>query len=103
LDPRDQIQAEKDHWKSPPMAIHNILDYANALMGFVNDMANRLHLHQNDWHRTIFVETGTIRTTQFNLSQYQIQMLIANGQQGVQDYFRWFNDPKAKPKPLNRI
>jgi NTE family protein len=101
LDTRDQIQAEKDHWKSPPFPILNLLDYAKALIGFMNDMANRLHLHQNDWHRTIFIETGSIGTTQFDLSSADIQMLVRNGQTGVQDYFKWFNDPTAQP--LNRV
>lgn len=101
LDTRDQIQAEKDHWRSPPAPVQNILDYAKALIGFMNEMANRLHLHKNDWDRTIFIETGSIRTTQFDLSPDEIKMLIKNGETGVRDYFKWFSD--AKSEPLNRV
>ena len=103
LDTRDQIKAEKVGWNSPPQRIENILDYGRALVGFMNDMANRLHLHKNDWDRTIFVETGSIKTTQFDLSPDEIKMLIDNGSRGVRDYFQWFKDPKSDPPPINRI
>jgi NTE family protein len=103
VDTKDQIQAEKDDWNDPPVQINNFVDYAACLIGYMTDLANRLHLHQNDWHRTIFIDASGVGTTEFNLADAKRDMLIANGRKGVVDYFKWFDDPNADPVPLNRI
>jgi NTE family protein len=103
VDTKDQIQAEKDGWKSPPARVDNFVDYVACLVGYMGDMANRLHLHQNDWHRTIFIDASGVGTTEFGLSDAKTQMLIENGRHGVIDYFKWFDNPKTTPKPINKI
>ena len=103
VDTKDQIQAEKDAWKSPPAKVGSFVDYAACLVGYMGDMANRLHLHKNDWHRTIFIDASGIGTTEFGLSDAKAQMLIENGRRGVREYFQWFDDPKADPAPINRV
>lgn len=103
VDTKDQIQAEKDGWKSPPMKVDNFIDYVACLIGYMGDMANRLHLHKNDWDRTIFIDASGVGTTEFGLSDAKTQMLIDNGRSGVRDYFKWFDDPKADPAPINRV
>ena len=103
VDTKDQIQAEKDGWKSPPMKVDNFVDYAACLISYMGDMANRLHLHKNDWDRTIFIDASGVGTTEFGLSDAKTQMLINNGRSGVVDYFKWFEDPKADPPPINRV
>ena len=103
VDTRDQIQAEKDGWKSPAKSVNNFVDYVACLVGYMGDMANRLHLHKNDWHRTIFIDASGVGTTEFDLSDAKRDMLIKNGYKGVVDYFDWFDDPKADPVPLNRV
>ncbi|HWM26774.1 MAG TPA: patatin-like phospholipase family protein [Chthoniobacterales bacterium] len=101
VDTRDQIQAEKDGWKSPPRSVNNFVDYVACLVAYMGDMANRLHLHENDWHRTIFIDASGVGTTEFSLSDAKTQMLIENGRRGVVEYFKWFEDPNSKP--INRI
>ena len=103
VDTKDQIQAEKDGWKAPPLSVNNFVDYAAALIGYMGEMANRLHLHQNDWHRTIFIDASGVGTTEFGLPDTMVQKLIQNGRQGVEEYFAWFDDPNADPVPLNRV
>jgi NTE family protein len=103
VDTKDEIQAEKDSWRLPPVEIDNLFDYARALVGYMGDMANKMHLHQNDWHRTVFIDAAGIKTTEFDLSEAQVDLLVQNGVQGATTYFQWFNDPNAAPPPLNRI
>jgi hypothetical protein len=50
---------------------------------------------------TSFIETGNIRTTQFDLSKGDIEMLINNGETGVRECFTWFNNPASQP--LNHV
>jgi len=103
VDTKDEIQAEKDSWRLPPVEITDFFAYAKALVGYMGEMANKMHLHQNDWHRSVFIDAGGVRTTEFDLSDSQVNMLIQNGGQGATAYFQWFNDPKANPSPLNRV
>ncbi len=102
VDTLDEIAAEKASWKLPPAKIDNIIDYITALIGFMTDMANKAHLTERDWHRTVIIDAGGVGATDFSLSQQQINMLKANGLKGARDYLKWFKDPKAKIKPLNR-
>lgn len=52
-------------------------------------MANKTHLHKNDWSRTIFIDTGKIQTTQFNLTTEEIQDLVQRGKEYTVKYFDW--------------
>lgn len=89
LDSTKVIEYNKDNWKSEPVEIKNIKDYAIGLVNFLMEMANKKHLHQNDWNRTIFIDTLDVKTTDFNLSPMKIQDLLASGRNGVNDYFKW--------------
>jgi len=102
VDTADEIAAEKQSWKSPPDPVDNIEDYIKALVGFMLDTANKTHLHDDDWHRTVFIDAAGIGATDFGLSQAEIKTLIANGVQGTTAYLKWFTSAKAKVKPLNR-
>ena len=87
----------------PPTPIANLMDYANALVPFVVDMPNRLHLHRIDWHRTVFLEAGGVRPTDFDLSDEQVRTLVANGRRGTEAYFAWFDNPPPGHEPVNRL
>ncbi len=102
VDTADEIAAEKQAWKSPPDKVDNVADYIKALMGFMLDTANKTHLHDDDWHRTVFIDAAGIGATDFGLTPVQIKTLIANGVQGATAYLKWFGNPKAKVKPLNK-
>ena len=102
VDTADEIAAEKRRWNSPPEKVDDIADYIKALVGFMLDTANKTHLHDDDWHRTVFIDAAGIGATDFGLSQAQIQTLIANGVSGTTNYLKWFNNVRAKVKPLNK-
>jgi NTE family protein len=65
------------------------------------DMANKTHLHENDWHRTVFIDTLGIRTTDFNLSGEKIDALLQSGEKGMNKYLEWYEKPESKP--INRV
>jgi NTE family protein len=103
VDTADEIKAEKDSWRLPPVEINDFFDYAKALVGYMGDMANKMHLHKNDWDRTILLDAGGVKTTEFDLSVDKVAMLVQNGRDGATKYFQWFNNPGSTPPPLNRI
>ena len=102
VDTWDEIKAEKETWNLPPAKIEDFFDYAKALVGFMGDMANKMHLHTNDWHRTIAIDAGGVRTTEFDLSDQKVNMLVENGCKGTEAYFKWFEGANSEPPPVNR-
>ena len=87
LDSKEVIHYSRDNWANVPHDIKNFKSYAGALLEFLMEMANKSHLHQNDWHRTIFIDTLQVKTTEFDLSQDKIDGLIESGRNHVKSYF----------------
>jgi len=101
LDSTKVIEYNADHWKNEPVEINNIKDYALGLINFMMEMANKKHLHQNDWNRTIFIDTLDVKTTDFKLSDEKIKALVQSGRGGAIKYFAWRNsDPEWGAKPV---
>lgn len=101
VDTLDEIQAEKDSWRTPPREINNFVDYAAALIGFILDTANKAHLHKDDWDRTVFIDSGGVSTTEFSLSDDQVRKLVKSGEDYATKYFKWFENPENAP--INRV
>jgi len=97
VDTKDEIAAQKQAWRIPPQEIEGFGDYAKALVGFLTDMANKIHLHENDWHRTIFIDAKGVKTTEFNLSSEKVEELVTSGEQGTKAYFEWFENDRESP------
>lgn len=89
LDASKEIQANGCNWENVPVKVDNMLAYASALIGFMHQMANKKHLHSNDWNRTIFIDTLDVSTTEFAISNSKIAQLIESGKQGVIGHFAW--------------
>jgi len=73
--------------------IENIYNYAQALVTFMRQTASRIHLHKNDWNRTIVIDTTGVGVTEFDITKEKIESLIENGQKGVKSHFEWRNNP----------
>lgn len=70
----------------------SLKNFLITLSNFVIDMVNKKHLNQNDWNRTIFIDSGNVGTTDFKLNKEKINFLINSGIRGVDDYFFWRNN-----------
>lgn len=100
VDSKDEIKAFLERPIPPP--IKNIKDYMKALIGGYMEGMNKIHLHKNDWHRTIFIDSLGVKTTQFNLDDQTIQRLVESGRNGATQYFDWFENPGEREQPLNK-
>jgi NTE family protein len=85
LDTKAEI--DEDGWNSTPVKTDNFKQYISSIITFLMEMANKRHLSQCDKDRTIFIETGDVRATDFDLSKEKIQMLLKNGEKAVYKYF----------------
>ncbi len=82
--------------------VKNLKGFVETLIvGFI-DNANKKHLDEKDWHRTIYINCGKIKATQFSLKDEQKEDLIKKGKDSALQYFDWFDNSKAKEKPLNK-
>jgi NTE family protein len=97
LSPRSEIAvfrygAEPQHEK-----IDDLFDYSKALITTILGSQENIHLHSNDWQRTIYIDSLGVATTDFGLSNETKKKLEDSGEKGTIAYFDWFDDLKSKP------
>ncbi|MEM7172619.1 MAG: patatin-like phospholipase family protein [Pseudomonadota bacterium] len=83
--------------------IDGFFAYTKALVKTALNVQEAQHLHGDDWHRTIYIDTLGVGATDFSLSDKKKQDLIKSGRQGTKDYFDWFDTAKGQKKPINRL
>lgn len=90
VDTTKELAFNLKDWSNEPLKIDNIISYGWALVAFIRAIANKVHLHKNDWARTIFIDVGEeIGFTDFDLKPAQQQFLSTRGREGVAKYFEW--------------
>ena len=67
LDSGEEIAVFRDGAEPPNTEIDDFFDYAIALVKSILNVQNNQHLHSDDWHRTIYINTIGVGTTDFNL------------------------------------
>ena len=85
--------AEPAHHKTD-----DFFDYAEALVTTIIESQGNMHLHSDDWHRTIYIDTLGVGTTDFDLSDAMKKKLENSGTKCAKDYFKWFNSSKSSPE-----
>lgn len=90
----------RDQKDPPRRQIKNIVDYAEALWGALTNVQQNMHLHSDDWQRTIYIDNLGVGTTDFGISDEKKKQLEESGEKGAEDYFKWYDDPNSKP--INR-
>jgi len=98
VDTAEEIALLKRAIEQPSIKIKNMKQYITMTLGFMTDIANRAHLKENDWHRTVFIDAKGVKTTDFDLSKKTIEELIQSGEDGAKEYFQWFEDRQERPK-----
>ena len=98
VDSSTDINYAKINWQSEPIKVNNLKKFVGALMNFLMEMANKKHLHKNDWNRTIFIDSSDVKTTDFSLSKEKVNMLLINGEKAAEAYFAWKSTDKLWSK-----
>lgn len=88
LDTKEEIDTG---WKNVGVEIKSLKQYIGAVVTYLMEEANKKHLNQDDYKRTIFIDTGDVKATDFDLGQDEINMLIRNGKAAVRKYFAFTN------------
>jgi NTE family protein len=77
--------------------IDDFFDYITALMSTILDSQGNIHLHSDNWQRTVYIDTLGVATTDFGLSDTKKKRLERSGSKGTEAYFKWFDNTRSKP------
>lgn len=73
-----------------PNDIEGPLDLVKAMISTMMEAHDKMHVENDDIHRTIGVPTGGVRTTEFDISREKSERLYANGVKAAEDFFaKW--------------
>jgi NTE family protein len=101
LDTRKEIGLYRYDEPLQGRPIGKFTDYARALVQSLMNVQENVHLHSDDWQRTVYIDTLDVRTTDFNISRERQDALVEQGILGTENYFAWFEDPAESP--VNRV
>ncbi len=97
LDTKEEISIFRDQAEPPQHKVDNFFDYTWALIDTILEAQQSMHLHSDDWSRTIYIDTIGVKTTEFNLSDGKKKALIQSGKQLTDKYFAWYENTEPKP------
>lgn len=97
LDSKEEINLFIDPDAQPKTKeIKDIVDYTKALVTTLIDFQNNVHLHSDDWQRTIYIDTLGISSIDFNISDSKKQKLVNSGITHTEAYLEWYNSDEKK-------
>ena len=96
LDSKKEIAAFR-YDEAPVNKIGSLVDYIQALVKTILDSQSNTHIQDDDWQRTIYIDTKGVSTTEFSLGDDKKTELEKSGKDGATDYFKWFDDPNNSP------
>lgn len=91
LDSGREIAVFRDQAEPVRYNIDSFYTYARSLITTILESQQNQHLHEDDWHRTIYIDTLGVGTTDFDLGQEKKLALIDSGRKGAEAYFEWYN------------
>ena len=108
LDTKEEIAMFRDHAEPTRRTINNFFDYVRAFAYTILEAQQSMHLHSDDWNRTIYIDTLGVNTTDFDLSDANKRALIKSGKTGTAEYFAWYDkdmlgNPVSKPSSKRKI
>jgi NTE family protein len=101
LDAREQINVFRDGARPRRRNIKDLFDFVSSVVGTVLDAQQAVHLHSDDWQRTIYIDSLGVKTLDFKLKASQKNALVEQGRLGVQQYLQWYEKARGRHRPCN--
>jgi NTE family protein len=92
LDSAKEIGVFRDGQEPQSNDIDHFLDYSMQLIKTILAVQDSQHLHSDDWHRTVYIDTLGVSTTDFGLSDSKKKALVASGKKAAEAYLKWWSD-----------
>ncbi len=97
LDANEDINLFLDpNAKPKTKKIDDIISYTTALVTTLIDFQNNVHLHSDDWQRTVYIDTLGVSSLDFDISDSRKQKLVESGISHTKAYLEWYNNDEEK-------
>lgn len=96
LDAKEDINLFLNHDDAPTTEIKSFFSYTKALVTTLIDFQNNVHLHSDDWQRTVYIDTLGINSIDFKISDTKKKQLVESGKKYTEDYLDWYNNDEEK-------
>ena len=101
LDSAKEIAVFRNHKEPDHKKIKDLFDYAFCLISTIRNIESSMHLHSDDWKRTIYIDTLGVNTFDFNINKTDKLKLVKSGKDCTEKYFVWYDRLKRLVnKPL---
>jgi len=93
LDSETEIGVFRDEKEPQHNQIDSFANYVEALVKTIMASQDNRHIHTDDWHRTVYINTLDAGTTEFDMSHEKKLKMIDSGRKGTDKYFDdWYDD-----------
>lgn len=92
LDSAKEIGVFRDGQEPQHHEIEHFLDYTIQLIKTLLSVQDSQHLHEDDWHRTVYIDTLGVSTTEFDLTDKKKKALVDSGKKAAEKYLSWWAD-----------
>ncbi len=96
LDSEEDISMYLTHEEVPSKEIDSFFSYTKALVTTLIDFQNNVHLHSDDWQRTVYIDTLGVRAIDFDIPDDRKQDLVDSGVKYTERYLDWYNNDEEK-------
>ena len=96
LDAKEDINLFLNHDDAPKKEINSFFTYTKALVTTLIDFQNNVHLHSDDWQRTVYIDTLGINSIDFKISDKKKLDLVNSGYDFTKAYLDWYNNDEEK-------
>lgn len=96
LDAKEDINLFLNQEDAPKKEIKGLFSYAKALVTTLIDFQSNVHLHNDDWQRTIYIDTLDVNALDFGLSDQKKKELVNSGYRYTTAYLSWYNNDEKK-------
>ncbi|BBB92188.1 MAG TPA: patatin-like phospholipase family protein [Methylomusa anaerophila] len=97
LDSAGEIACFHDHAEPPRHNINDFFSYTWRLIDTILECQENQHLHSDDWHRTIYIDTLGVKAMDFGIDNNTKQALINSGRENTIKYLKWFDSTESTP------
>lgn len=76
--------------------IKTLFTYTKALVTTLIDFQNNVHLHSDDWQRTVYIDSLGVGSIDFKISDSKKKDLVKSGFDHTKKYLKWYNNGEKK-------
>lgn len=96
LDAKEEIDGYLKRLNVVRNDIKSFFTYTKALLSTLIDFQNNVHLHSDDWQRTVYIDTLGVSAIDFDISDAKKKKLVESGTKYTEAYLEWYNNDEAK-------